>query len=213
MALLLALWLGPGSARGDDDDGIERIKLAFAERNGSLAIKRLGLSSLLFDERAYRGLKEKGLATTIVVRLYVYRVDRVDPVALRLMTVRVVYDLWSEKYVVRINSPAGVEDSSFKRLDQAFRKMTEFANVPIAALDEIAIGPHYYFAMIAELNPVSEETRAAMRRWLRRPAGTNSLSRETSFFGAFVSIFVNTPPAEADRVVRARSQNFYRVAR
>jgi hypothetical protein len=52
-----------------------------------------------------------------------------------------------------------------------------------------------------------------MRRWLTRPAGSASLDRSTSFFGSFVSVFVNPKLPEADRVLRIRSQPFYRVER
>ena len=83
----------------------------------------------------------------------------------------------------------------------------------MANLADIAAGPHYYLAMVAELNPVSQETMAEVRRWLTRPAGSTRLNRETSFFGSFVSIFVNAKLPEAERVVRARSQPFYRVVR
>lgn len=211
VVVALALAALAGSARADDDIG--HVKLRFAERRGQLVVKELGLSSLLFDQDAYTRLRENPLATVMVVRLYVYRKGEDEPVAYRLMSVRIVYDLWLEKYEVRVDSPRGRENGSFARLDQAYKAITEFANVPVADLADIDIGPHHYLAMVAELNPISEETLAEVRRWLTRPAGTTSLDRGTSFFGSFVSIFVNARPPEADRVVRVRSQPFYRVSR
>ena len=210
-AVALALGI-PGGALADDDE-VDVIKLPFAERRGQLVVKTFGLSSLLFDQKAYRRMKENPLPTVIVARLYVYRKEREKPVAYRLLTMRVVYDLWEKDYTVRIDGPKGRENARFKRLDQAYKKITEFENVPIANLADVRIGPHYYMAMVAELNPVSDETQAELRRWLSRPAGSTSLSRGTSFFGSFVSIFINMPPPEADRVVRMRSQPFYRVVR
>ncbi len=209
----VAVLLAGASAPARADDQVEFIKLALAERRGQLVVKQLGVSSLLFDRKAYRKLKENPLATVLVVRLYVYRAGREQPISYRLLSARIVYDLWLEKYEVRIDGPKGRVGSTHRRLDQAFRRITEFENVPVAALDSVVIGPHHYLAMIAELNPVSEETMAEMRRWLTRPAGTTSISRGQSFFGSFVSIFVNAKLPEADRVVRARSQPFYRVPR
>jgi hypothetical protein len=145
--------------------------------------------------------------------LYVYRRGEDEPIAYRFMTARIVYDLWLEKYEVRVDSPKGRDSGSFARLDQAYKMMTEIAHLPIADLGGIAVGPHYHLGVIAELNPVSTETLAEMRRWLSRPAGAASLDRGTSFFGSFVSIFVNAKVPEADRVARARSQPFYRVRR
>ncbi|MCG8420056.1 MAG: hypothetical protein MJE77_19175 [Proteobacteria bacterium] len=212
-AILLAAVLGSAVPGARADDGVTTISLRFAERRGRLVVKQLGLSSFLFDQSAYRKLKQNPLATAVVVRLYVYRTKRDQPVSYRLITARIVYDLWEEKYQVRIDSPKGRDSGRFDRLDQAFKKITEFDDLPIADLADIPIGPHHYMAMIAELNPVSDQTQAEMRRWLSRPSGTTSLSRSTSFFGSFVSIFINTPPPEADRVVRVRSQPFYRVSR
>ena len=70
---------------------------------------------------------------------------------------------------------------------------------------------HHYLAMVVELNPVSKELLAEMRRWLTRPAGSASIDRGSSFFGSFVSVFVNPRLPEAERVLRVRSQPFYRL--
>lgn len=211
LAAVLAMGVLMPPAHAQDD--IKTVELGFAERKGKLVIQELGMSSILFDENAYHKLEENALPTVIVMRFYVYRKGRQAPVAYRLMTVRIVYDVWLEDYEVRIDSPLGRDSGRFDRLDQAYRTITEFTNLPIAELADIAIGPHHYLALVAELNPVSRETLAEVRRWVTRPAGATSLDRGTSIFGSFVSIFVNAKLPEADRVVRARSQPFYRIAR
>lgn len=199
------------SARADDT--IETVELGFAERRGKLVVKELGLSPLLFDEGAYRKLKENPLATAIVVRLYVYRKGEEQPISYALLSIRIVYDLWLEQYEVRMDGPSGQQNGTYPRLDQAYKVITEIGDVPVADLIDIPIGPHHYLGMVAELNPISDETMAEVRRWLTRPAGAASLERGTSFFGSFVSVFVNAKLPQADRVVRARSQPFYRVMR
>jgi hypothetical protein len=50
-----------------------------------------------------------------------------------------------------------------------------------------------------------------VRRWLSQGTG-GGLDRGGVFFGSFVSVFVNTKIADADRVLRIRSQPFYRAA-
>lgn len=210
LGVLLAALLSAQPARADDD--IELAQLRFAERRGQLVVKELGLGSLLFDQTAYTKIKENPLATVVVVRLYVYRASDKKVVDYRLVSLRMVYDLWLEEYDVRLDGPMGRIEGKFKRLDQAYKRITELSDLPIANLADIAIGPHYYLAMVVELNPVSDETLAEMRRWLARPAGTTSLERGNSFFGSFVSVFINAKLPEADRVVRVRSQPFYRVA-
>ena len=63
--------------------------------------------------------------------------------------------------------------------------------------------------MVVELNPVSEETLAEVRRWLTKGSG-GGLDRGGSVFGRVVSVFVNPDIADADRVLRLKSQPFYR---
>jgi hypothetical protein len=201
----------PARAAGADE--IARVRLAFIERGGELLVEQIDVGALLFDQRAYRKLEQNPLATVVVVRFYVYRQGETRPVSFRLVTARIVYDLWLEEYEVRIDSAHGRRSGRHARLEQAFRAITAFERLAIADLADIAVGPHYYLAMVAELNPVSQETMAEVRRWLTRPAGAARLDRETSFFGSFVSIFVNARLPEAERVIRARSQPFYRIRR
>jgi hypothetical protein len=67
----------------------------------------------------------------------------------------------------------------------------------------------YYLAMRVDLNPVSQETLTEVRRWLSQGTG-GGLDRGGVFFGSFVSVFVNPKIADADRVLRIRSQPFFR---
>ena len=81
--------------------------------------------------------------------------------------------------------------------------------MPIADIKDVAFEERYVVAAVAELNPVSKETLAEVRRWLSEGSG-GGLDRGGSFFGSFVSVFVNLKIPEADRVVRVRSQPFFR---
>jgi hypothetical protein len=212
-ALLAASTGAPQPVHAAEIDEIARLRLDFVERRSELMVKRVAIGALLFDQRAYRALEQNPLATVVVVRFYVYRQGETRPVSYRLVTARIVYDLWLEEYEVRIHSGLERRSGRYRGLAEAHRAITEFTDLAVAELADIAVGPHYYLAVVAELNPVSQETMAEVRRWLTRPAGAARLDRETSFFGSFVSIFVNARLPEAERVIRARSQPFYRVGR
>jgi hypothetical protein len=82
----------------------------------------------------------------------------------------------------------------------------------VARLAALPVGQEFMLAMQAELNPVSKETLAEVRRWLSQGTG-GGLDRGGAFFGSFVSVFVNPKIPEADRVLRVRSQPFYRPRR
>jgi hypothetical protein len=210
VALAVVAVAGASTAHAADGDGVEVRRMRFAERGGQLVVSA-GFTDI-FDKRAYDKLNN-GFPTSIVVRAYVYRKGHTSPVSVAFATLRVVYDLWEEVYVVRIERESGHADYRLRSRADALKRITELTRFPIADLDKIPIGPHHYLGLAIELNPVTSEDLAEMRRWLSRPAGNTSLDRGTSFFGSFVSVFVNPKLPEADRVLRLRSQDFYRVKR
>ena len=67
----------------------------------------------------------------------------------------------------------------------------------------------------ADLNPISEDLLADVRRWLVQPArGQRRLGAGDSFFGSFVSIFVNPRIEDSERrCVSSRSRSCWACAR
>ena len=206
-ALAAAAALRAAAARAAaDDPQISYRRMSFAERGGKLVMS--GTLVDIIDGEAY-GKLSSGFPTVMVARFYVYRKGQTErPIATEAVTHELIYDLWDELYVVRLNGRV----LRFRSRDAAVRAMTDFSDLPIALLDRIAIGPHYFVAMVVELNPVSPELQAEMRRWLSRPAG-EAIASSSSFFGSFVSVFVNPKIERADRTMRLRSQPFYRTPR
>lgn len=210
-ALWLLLTVGVRPAAAQDDGEIRVRRMGFAERGKHLVLT--ASFTEIFDREAFEKISS-GFPTTIVVRLYVYLKSRTEsPVSLALLELEVVYDLWDEVYVVRSRGPLGEKLLRTRSRAQAIRSLTELEQMPIAPLDRLTIGPHHFVAMVVELNPVSPELLAEMRQWLSRPAGETSLDSSSSFFGSFVSVFVNPKLEQADRTLRIRSQPFYRTPR
>ena len=207
-AALAILAASTGVAAAEDGNLVRR--MGFAERGKNLVV------TTSFPELFDRGAAEKmssGFPSSVVIRMYVFRKDRTErPVSLVLVEHEIVYDLWDEVYVLRTRGPLGKRELRYKSRQQAVRALTELDHMPIAPLDRIAIGPHHFLAAVIELNPISPELLAEMRRWLSRPAG-ESLDSSSSFFGSFVSVFVNPKLDRADRTLRIRSQPFYRTPR
>jgi hypothetical protein len=207
-AAALATLLGAPAAASADPDRLLVRRMQFSERGKHLVVS--ASFTELFDQQSFDQLPS-GLATTVLLRIYVYRRNRELPVALTVATFRVVYDLWDEVYTVRVEGPLGSRTRRFRRRAQALKAITELEDFPIASLDRIEVGPHYFLAMVVELNPVSPELLAEVRRWLSRPAGDRRLETSSSFFGSFVSVFSNPKLPEADAVLKLQSQPFYRV--
>jgi len=211
LGLALALLCAERAAAAQEAaEPIATRRMAFAERGKHLVLTTAFTE--LFDRDAFAKISS-GFPTTAVVRLYVYRRLRTEaPVSLALLEFDVVYDLWDEVYVVRSRGPLGEKQLRTRSRAKAVQAMTELDRMPIASLDRVPIGPHYFVAMVVELNPVSPELLAEMRHWLSKPAGETSLDSSSSFFGSFVSVFVNPKLEQADRTLRIRSQPFYRAA-
>ena len=204
VAALIALGLGlaaaPAPAAADPP------KWIFVERGNSIYVTTSVTS--VFDVAAYNHL-EDGLPSTVVIRMWVYPEGSKRPVAFQLLQRTVVYDLWDEVYQVALSWPTGGRVYTVKYRAEALTLMTALDQVKIADAGALGYGTHYVVALVAELNPVSPETLAEVRRWLSDGAG-GGLDRGGSFFGSFVSVFVNLKIPEADRVVRQQSQPFYR---
>lgn len=184
-------------------------RMWFAEKKGELALT--ASFTEIFDQKGYESLS-KGFPVVVQVRTYVYQVGATAPVALRAMRYRLVYDLWDEIYLVERVDARGIKRLRFRLRSHALRAITQLNDYPVASLDEVAVGPRYFAGVVVELNPVSPQTQAQMRRWLTRRAGeASSVSANGSLFGSLVSVFVNPRLKNADRIIHLRSQPFFRV--
>jgi len=198
----LAVLLVALPARADDEPDVQHMR--FVERGDDLTVT--ANITKLFDSAAYSALGS-GFLTTVEVQIWVYPKDSDRPIAYNLLKRSVVYDMWDEIYTVKpcdsckpvkVKSPA-----------EALKMIGTLEGEPVAKLADIPYEDIYYLAIRADLNPVSKETMAEVRRWLSQGQG-GGLDRGSVFFGNFVSVFVNPKIAEADRVLRVRSQPFYR---
>jgi hypothetical protein len=199
----IAALIGFASAYADDKI-IDRT-MRFVERGQNLTAT--GESFTLFDQAAYEHLGN-GFTSTVQIATAVYPRNSRTPIAIRVELRTVVYDLWDEQYVIRIEGPNGKRTRKVKYRADALKILTAIDDIPIARLAEVPYEQVFYLTMTVQLNPVSQETLAEVRRWLSQ--GTGGIDRGGVFFGSFVSVFVNPKIADADRVVRIRSQLFYR---
>ena len=213
LLLLLLVLVGwpTGRARADEGDDVVVRRFRFAEKGKSLTVS-VSFTDV-FDERLLREL-ETGVATTVVLRAYVYP-DGKDalPVAFTTATLRVVYDIWEEVYEVQIEDARGRRKFVEASKAEALKRVTTLAGFAVAPLATLPIGDYFFVGMVVEVNPVSEELLAEVRRWLARDADKQRAAGESSFFGSFVSVFVNPKIPVSDRTLKLRSQAFYRTPR
>jgi len=205
--IVVVLVLIAVTARADDKPGLQRMR--FIERGPNLTVTTT--VGQLFDANAYENLRS-GFTSTVYFTTAVYSRDTNEPISVSWERRTVVYDLWDEQYIIHFEGPGAGKQGRTRRVKQqaeALKVLTAVDDFPVASLGNIPYEQVFYLLMTVQLNPVDEKTLAEVRRWLSQGTG-GGLDRGGVFFGSFVSVFVNPKMAKADRVLRLRSQPFYR---
>jgi hypothetical protein len=175
--------------------------------NGQL-VASVGMQDLFGPAERQRLLS--GFATRILIRVYLHREGAGEPVAVAFQRSEIVYDIWDEKFRLRITRGAGPDTQiEVKTVDEAIQRTLLLWHFPVVDRRQLMAGARYFLAFRADLNPISEELLADVRRWLVQPArGQRRVGAGDSFFGSFVSIFVNPRVEDSERQVRFLSQTF-----
>jgi hypothetical protein len=150
---------------------------------------------------------DSGLPQRIGVQHFAYAFGREEPIAAAGHNCKVVYDLWQAVYRVEHETLGGNYTSvAVKTRAEVLERCLVMRNVPLGARLEYDGVRQIYVASLIQLNPLSTSTVARIRRWLARPRSETNVESK-SFFGSFVSLFVNDQIGSAERVLRLRSQD------
>jgi hypothetical protein len=194
----------------DDKPEIQRMR--FIETDTVLTVTVLpppeGGIGKVFDPKAYEALQHAP-STRVVVRIQITPQDSDTPVADQVLERKVVYEMWNEKYEVELNEPNGKRTLHVKPQSEALKWLTAIDDVPVAPLQVLPINKVFVLKMIVELNPMTDEEVALIRRALIQGTG-GGIERGGSLFGSFSQLFYNPKFSKADRILRVQSQPFYR---
>jgi len=210
VATVVAAMLAIATTAHAEDDKPEIQRMRFVESGDELRVTPLAPGGIgkLFDTSAYEKLST-GIPSIVVIRIQIAPADSDTPVAEQLIQRSVVYDVWDEVYTLQLDQPGGRKKFQVKFRAEALKWLTAIEDLPVARLAVLPVDQVFVLKMVVELNPVSKETLTEVRRWLSQGTG-GGLDRGGAFFGSFVSVFYNPKIADADRVLRIRSQPFYR---
>jgi hypothetical protein len=162
------------------------------------------------DERARL---TSGFATRVLVRVALQQ-DGADaaaePLAVAYQRTEIVYDIWDERFRLRITRGTGPDVRLEARTpDEAIARAAAVWQLPVVEAARLRPGVSYVLTFRGDLNPISEELLADVRRWIVQPArGERRVGAGDSFFGSFVSIFVNPRVEDSERQLRFVSQRF-----
>lgn len=170
----------------------------------------ISVSAVDFLSRDVQHKLRSGLPQTIVLQAIAYKSPSKKPVAAYAHTCRIVFDIWDEVFHVQRTTVQSQSSFVMKSPREINKICLDLQTVRLgdASLYRDKPGQSIYVALLVELNPLSEKTVERIRRWLVRPGGSKGLA-EDSFYGSFVSLFINPRIGTADRSLRFRSQTLY----
>jgi hypothetical protein len=176
-------------------------------RNGQLVVS-VGLQDLFGP--AEREHLTSGFSTRVLIRVALEDQATGEPITIAVQRAEIVYDIWDEKFSVRTTRGLGAELRAVAAsADEAIWRATALREFPIAEAGRLRQGRRYVVVVRGDLNPISDDLLADVRHWLVEPArGQRRLGAGDSFFGSFVSIFVNPRIEDAERQLRFVSQPF-----
>jgi hypothetical protein len=150
---------------------------------------------------------DSGLPQRMVVQHFVYHSGRTEPLAAGGHSCKVVFDLWQALYRVEYERFGFAASAlALRTRAEVLERCLVMRQFPIGAPQDFSRAKRIYVGSLIELNPLSTATVARIRRWLSRPRGEYNVETK-SFFGSFVSLFVNDRIGTAERVLRVRSQD------
>ena len=153
-----------------------------------------------------RQILESGFTNNLVYRIYLFSVDREEPLSLSIVAFAQVFRLYTDVYYISREGTEGYvarEDWS-----SAVAELSRFT-VEFEAVANDNPG-EYFAAAILEINPLSEEHLAEARSWIAQSrSGYRLFGMENqSFFGTFVSLFINANRRSAELIRYFRSTHF-----
>jgi hypothetical protein len=151
-----------------------------------------------------------GFSTRVLIRVALQDEAEGETLAHAVLRAEIVFDIWDEKFSVRTTHGLGAERRvTAKTADLAIWHATALIRFPVTEASRLRQGTRYVVLVRGDLNPISEDLLADVRRWLVLPArGQRRIGAGDSFFGSFVSIFVNPHIEDSERQVRFTSQPF-----
>jgi hypothetical protein len=204
LALLAAVaLLGAGPASAAEP----AVRLTGLHRRAGRLEVDVGVQDVIRPQDAQR--LTSGFATRVLIQMVVMRADGTALVSQTFRHTEIVYDLWEEKFRVRrIDAGSPPEERITDTAEEALAMATELHGFPVADLARLTPRTAYQLRFRADLNPLSPDVVAEVRRWLVRPPAQGRLGPADSFFGSFVSIFVNPQIEESERRIEFLSQPF-----
>lgn len=165
------------------------------------------LASFSFDEvftDRFRRRLSSGFTSRLVVKVVLAN-KKGKKVALGLIQYTILYDIWEERFRVRIRGTQGRRDLQVGSMNDLLKACSQVSGLPLIFDLGLDAKELYRLQVDIEVNPASEEQRRKVREYLANPDGRSTVGSPSSFFGSFSRIFVREKDIQADAIYTYRS--------
>lgn len=132
-------------------------------RKGPHLVASVGLQDLFTDVERER--LKSGFSTRVLIRVFVQHEGESEPIAATFQRAEIVYDIWDERFRVRVTQGPGTDRTvEVASADQAIAVATALVQVPVVERTQLQPGDRYFLAIRGDLNPLSQELQAELRR-------------------------------------------------
>ena len=148
-----------------------------------------------------------GFSSRMEIRLQVRDHKSKKPVAEGVLHYTIRYDIWEERFAVRVEGPGTRKDHQMRTMDELVEVFGMVRRLHALRLREFKPAQQVQVTVQVVVNPTSAELRRKVREYVANPDGRRAIGSPRSFFGSYSRVFVDEKKIQADAVLTYRSTN------
>ena len=204
VVVLTAALLAPGVPRALGDERAPR--RVGVNRKGPWLTTSVSLRDLFQTGDGER--LRSGFVHLVVIRVELWPEGGKQPLYRADRHTTLLYDLWEERFQLRITDRHGIQDRPARSEPEAIDLATALIGFEVAEFAPLRPDQLYRLRFRADLNPLDPDLVSEVKRWLVRSPGPGRGGAGESVFGSVVSIFVNPHIEDSERQISFWSQPF-----
>lgn len=196
-----ALFTVLAPARALADDKGPPLRDALFEWDQAKRLLYVSLSIRDVVDAAIQRKMRQGLPTTIVLTATLYRTGSSDPLATTAQTCKVTWHVWEEAFRVEITRPGRSRAQWTTTIEGVLRRCADVRRLLAGNSAQVPFGTALYMHAKVQVNPVSKDLLAQIKRWVSRPSGTGTAAPGDALFSTFTGLFLQRI-GDADRELK-----------
>lgn len=205
LALAALLWVtvaAPLVARAEgEDDGDPPLRAARFEWDRARQHLYVSLSIRDVVDADIQKKMRQGLPTRIVLTAVLFQAGSSDPLATTAQTCKVTYDVWQEAFRIELTRPGSVRSQWTATMEGVLRRCADVTRLLTGDGSQVPSGASVYLHAKVQVNPVSQDLLAKIKRWVSRPTGTGTAAPGDALFSTFTGLFLQRM-GDADRELK-----------